>query len=142
MDSIRSYDFSEEEELRIEEETKYLKNKEFQYQASSTSKGRKLLEAIGMGKAEMSRQEENQKRREYSDRLRQHIASRLDLPECQELRLKIDCLCSRHYAPDSEEARQYIEKAKIIMSKDDFTLLGSIKNVMMNYFIKVGRAKK
>lgn len=60
----------------------------------------------------MSRQEENQKRREYSDRLRQHIASRLDLPECQELRLKIDCLCSRHYAPDSEEARQYIEKAK------------------------------
>ncbi|WP_285011221.1 hypothetical protein [Lactococcus garvieae] len=60
----------------------------------------------------MSRQEENQKRREYSDRLRQHIASRLYLPECQELRLKIDCLCSRHYAPDSEEARQYIEKAK------------------------------
>lgn len=49
MDSIRSYDFSEEEELRIEEETKYLKNKEFQYQARSTSKGRKLLEAIGIG---------------------------------------------------------------------------------------------
>ncbi|MFK4926971.1 hypothetical protein ACI1TM_10025 [Lactococcus garvieae] len=60
----------------------------------------------------MSRQEENQRRREYSDRLRQYIASRLDLPECQELRLKIDCLCSWHYAPDSEEARQYIEKAK------------------------------
>jgi phage replication initiation protein len=48
MDSMRSYDFSEEDELRIEEETKYLKNKEFQYQASTTSKGRKLLEAMGM----------------------------------------------------------------------------------------------
>jgi len=34
-----------------------------------------------------------------------------------------------------------LKKQKIIMSKDDFTLLGSIKNVMMNYFIKVGRAK-
>ena len=60
----------------------------------------------------MSRQEENRKLREYSERLRQHIASRIDLPECQELRLKIDCLCSRHYAPDSEKARQSIEKAK------------------------------
>ncbi|MBL3717234.1 helix-turn-helix domain-containing protein [Lactococcus garvieae] len=48
MDSIRSYDFSEEEELRIEEETRYFKNKEFQYQANSTSKGRQLLEALGM----------------------------------------------------------------------------------------------
>ena len=48
MDSMRSYDFSEEDELRIEEETKYLKNKEFQFQASTTSKGRQLLKAIGM----------------------------------------------------------------------------------------------
>ncbi|GAB7391598.1 hypothetical protein [Lactococcus garvieae] len=60
----------------------------------------------------MSRQEENKKRREYSDRLREHIASRIDLPECQELRLKIDCLCSHHYAPDSELARRYVEKSK------------------------------
>lgn len=60
----------------------------------------------------MSRREENQKRREFSDRLRRHIASRLDLPECQDLRLKIDCLTSRHYMPDSELAKQYIEKAK------------------------------
>jgi len=48
MDSMRSYDFSEEDELRIEEETKYLKNKEFQFQASTTSKGRQLLKAMGM----------------------------------------------------------------------------------------------
>jgi hypothetical protein len=60
----------------------------------------------------MSRREESKRRREYSDRLREHIASRIDLPECQELRLKIDCLCSRHYAPDNELARQYIEKSK------------------------------
>ncbi|GAB7391599.1 replication initiation factor domain-containing protein [Lactococcus garvieae] len=52
MDSIKSFDFSEDDEARIEEETKYLKNKEFQYQAKSTSKGRKLLNALGMTEGE------------------------------------------------------------------------------------------
>jgi hypothetical protein len=60
----------------------------------------------------MSRREENQRRRDYSDRLREHVKNRLTLPESLEFQLKIDCLCSRHYAPDSELARQYIEKAK------------------------------
>jgi phage replication initiation protein len=52
MDSIKSFDFSEDDEARIEVETKYLKNKEFQYQAKSTSKGRKLLDALGMTEGE------------------------------------------------------------------------------------------
>ena len=40
------------------------------------------------------------------------MLDRVQLPECKELQLKIDCLASRHYAPDSEQAREYIEKAK------------------------------
>ena len=60
----------------------------------------------------MSKREEQRKRREYSLRLRKHRAQRATLPECRLLQLKIDCLCAHHYAPDSEEARAYLEKAK------------------------------
>lgn len=60
----------------------------------------------------MSRREDTRRRREHSERLRAHLLSRVHLPESLEFQLKIDCLASRHYAPDSEQARAYIEKAK------------------------------
>ena len=60
----------------------------------------------------MSKREEQRKRREQSMRLREYMAQRVTLPECRLLQLKIDCLCAHHYALDSEEARDYLEKAK------------------------------
>lgn len=65
----------------------------------------------------MSKREEQRKRREYSLRLRKHMAQRATFPECRLLQLKIDCLCAHHYAPDSEEARAYLEKAKKIYAE-------------------------
>ena len=48
MDSIKDYEFTEEDEQRIEAESQYLKNKEFRYEAQSTAKGRQFLKALGM----------------------------------------------------------------------------------------------
>lgn len=52
MNSIQEKmaNFSEEDELRVEEETRIHKNKEFQYEAKQTPKGRRLLEAMGLSK--------------------------------------------------------------------------------------------
>lgn len=50
--------------------------------------------------------------RNYGDQLRQHIISRVNLPEAQLLRMKIDALSTYHYLPDSELYREYIKKAR------------------------------
>ena len=54
MDSIKDYEFTEEDEQRIEAESQYLKNKEFRYEAQSTAKGRQFLEALGMTQDEQT----------------------------------------------------------------------------------------
>jgi benzoyl-CoA reductase/2-hydroxyglutaryl-CoA dehydratase subunit BcrC/BadD/HgdB len=54
----------------------------------------------------------NKTQRNYGDQLRQHIISRVNLPEAQILRMKIDALSTYHYLPDSEIYREYIKKAR------------------------------
>ena len=44
----------------------------------------------------------NKAQRNYGDQLRQHIISRVNLPEAQILRMKIDALSTYHYLPDSD----------------------------------------
>lgn len=54
----------------------------------------------------------NKTQRNYGDQLRQHIISRVNLPEAQILRMKIDALSTYHYLPDSDIYREYINKAR------------------------------
>ena len=50
--------------------------------------------------------------RNYVHQLRHHIISRVNLPEAQILRMKIDALSTYHYLPDSELYREYINKSR------------------------------
>ena len=54
----------------------------------------------------------SKKQRAYADQLREYMSSRLNLPEAQVLRMKIDALSTYHYLPESEIYREYIKKAR------------------------------